>query len=84
MRGREVVDNGKEGEAMGQFGRVTAQSDLPGAREEAGAVRDLLRGHVPAADVVDLIDAKAADIVAALHRRPWRVLHLAGLSRLAA
>ncbi|MBL8306784.1 MAG: CHAT domain-containing protein [Rubrivivax sp.] len=56
----------------------TSFSDLPGAREEAGAVRDLLRSHVPAADVADLIDAKAADIVAALHRRPWRVLHLAG------
>lgn len=52
--------------------------DLPGAREEAGAVRDLLRSHVASADVVDLIDAQAADIVAALHRRPWRVLHLAG------
>ncbi len=52
--------------------------DLPGARTEAGAVRDLLRGHFPAGDVTDLIDAKAADIVAALHRQPWRVLHLAG------
>jgi len=52
--------------------------DLPGARSEAGAVRDLLRGHYATADVVDLIDAKSADIVAALHRKPWRVLHLAG------
>lgn len=52
--------------------------DLPGARNEAAAVRDLLRHPYPAANVVDLIDAKAPDIVAALHRRPWRVLHLAG------
>ncbi len=52
--------------------------DLPGARSEAASVRDLLRGHYAAADVADLIDAKAADIVAALHRKPWRVLHLAG------
>ncbi len=52
--------------------------DLPGARSEAGAVRDLLRRPYANANVVDLIDAKAPDIVAALHRRPWRVLHLAG------
>ena len=52
--------------------------DLPGARNEAGVVRDLLRTHYAASDVVDLIDAKTPDIVAALHRRPWRVLHLAG------
>ena len=52
--------------------------DLPGARSEAAAVRDLLRHPYSSANVVDLIDAKAPDIVAALHRRPWRVLHLAG------
>lgn len=52
--------------------------DLPGARAEAAAVRDLLRRYYPATNVVDLIDPQAADIVAALHQRPWRVLHLAG------
>ncbi len=52
--------------------------DLPGARNEAGVVRDLLRSQAAAADVVDLIDAKATAIVSALHRKSWRVLHLAG------
>jgi hypothetical protein len=56
----------------------TQYADLPGARDEAAQVRDLLRQHLLPADVSDLIDAKHSDIVAALHRRPWRVLHLAG------
>jgi CHAT domain len=56
----------------------TRYADLPGARDEAAKVRDQLRLHFLPADVSDLIDAKADTIIAALHRRPWRVLHLAG------
>lgn len=52
--------------------------DLPGARDEALAVRDLLRRQLAAEDVVDLVDAKADRIVGELHRRSWRMLHLAG------
>ncbi len=52
--------------------------DLEGARQEAGVVRDLLLRHYAAGNVVALIDAKAADIVSALHSKAWRVLHLAG------
>jgi uncharacterized protein YdeI (YjbR/CyaY-like superfamily) len=39
-RGREVVDAGKGNEAMGQFGRLTQASDLPGKRELARLVKD--------------------------------------------
>jgi uncharacterized protein YdeI (YjbR/CyaY-like superfamily) len=39
-RGREVVGAGKESEAMGQFGRLTKASDLPGKRELARLVKD--------------------------------------------
>jgi uncharacterized protein YdeI (YjbR/CyaY-like superfamily) len=39
-RGREVVDAGKGNEAMGQFGRLTQASDLPGKRELARIVKD--------------------------------------------
>jgi CHAT domain-containing protein len=52
--------------------------DLPGARDEATQVRDLLKVHLPADSVKDFIDAKAKNIVAALHRRSWRIVHLAG------
>jgi uncharacterized protein YdeI (YjbR/CyaY-like superfamily) len=31
--GRDAADRGKDNEAMGQFGRITATSDLPPARE---------------------------------------------------
>ncbi|MEO5732994.1 MAG: CHAT domain-containing protein [Rubrivivax sp.] len=53
--------------------------DLPGARSEAAAVRDALRARWATDDVVALIDALVAPIVAALHSKPWRVLHLAGM-----
>lgn len=32
-KGRDVVDSGKDDDAMGQFGRITARADLPGPRE---------------------------------------------------
>ncbi len=51
---------------------------LPGARAEAEAVRDKLLSRWAAHDVEALIDAEVAPIVAALHSKPWRVLHLAG------
>lgn len=38
-RGREVADQGKDGEAMGQFGRVTSLADLPPRRELVRAIR---------------------------------------------
>ena len=49
-RGREVADQGKAGEAMGQFGRITALADLPPRRELIGVVKK----------AVALIDAGAA------------------------
>ncbi|MFO1272011.1 MAG: CHAT domain-containing protein [Rubrivivax sp.] len=50
--------------------------DLPGARAEAGQVHRQLAGAK--AEVKALVDAKAPAIVAALHEKGWRVLHLAG------
>lgn len=54
----------------------TVFSDLPGARDEATRVAGLLgtRGF----ETEDCIDAKATSIVETLHKRPWRILHLAG------
>ncbi len=50
--------------------------DLPGARDEAQKVADLLgrRGF----RVRDCIDGNSDDIVDGLHRDAWRILHLAG------
>ncbi len=50
--------------------------DLPGAREEARLVSQLLleRGF----DVLDAIDAGGDTILHGLHRDAWRILHLAG------
>lgn len=50
--------------------------ELPGARAEAQAVGALARrARLP---LTEAIDAPAAEIVQALHARPWRLLHLAG------
>ena len=40
--GRSLVGDGKEGEAMGQFGRITKKSELPGKRELAGYVKQAM------------------------------------------
>lgn len=53
-----------------------AFSDLPGARREAEAVNTLFRGQ--GFDSLTLVDTGADDILAGLHSRPWKVLHLAG------
>ncbi len=50
--------------------------DLPGAREEAGRVQQVL--HKAGFDVADAIDASSSTIIERLHAKPWRVLHLAG------
>ncbi|WP_218511131.1 CHAT domain-containing protein [Variovorax sp. dw_308] len=53
---------------------------LKGAENEAAAVRDTLRAVFPTDEVLALIgpDAILKDIMPALHKRAWRVLHLAG------
>jgi hypothetical protein len=50
--------------------------DLPGAREEAGRVQQVLQKA--GFDVADAIDAGSSAIIDKLHAKPWRVLHLAG------
>jgi hypothetical protein len=50
--------------------------DLPGAREEAGRVQQVLQKA--GFDVADAIDASSSTIIDKLHTKPWRVLHLAG------
>lgn len=50
--------------------------DLPGAREEAGRVHQVLQKA--GFDVGDAIDASSSVIIDKLHAKPWRVLHLAG------
>ena len=50
--------------------------DLPGARQEAQKVANLLNSQHYFAQAC--IDEPADAILAGLHRRPWRILHLAG------
>jgi len=38
-RGRELADQGKNGEAMGQFGRITSLAELPPPREFKAVIR---------------------------------------------
>lgn len=74
----DVVDNGKEGEAMGQFGRITTQADLPGAREFHAIIKTAVAKT--AADIMNPPEAKRrsakplpdmpADLNAALARKP--------------
>ena len=40
--GRSIVGDGKDGEAMGQFGRITKKSELPGRRELAAYVKQAM------------------------------------------
>lgn len=51
-------------------------SELPGARDEARKVADLLAAE--RFEVIDCIDEKPDAIIENLHRKPWRILHLAG------
>lgn len=39
--GREVANRGKDGEAMGQFGRITRRSDLPSVAELKALAREV-------------------------------------------
>lgn len=50
--------------------------DLPGARQEAQAVAKLLNGR--GYQAMTCIDEKADAILSGLHKRAWRILHLAG------
>ena len=50
--GRDAVDTSKDGEAMGQFGRITSKADLPTARElkamiKAAALRNEAMAGAP-------------------------------------
>ena len=38
-KARDLADQGKSGEAMGQFGRIAALADLPPKRELVGIVK---------------------------------------------
>jgi CHAT domain-containing protein len=58
------------------LGGWQAFADLPGARQEARTVTELLRSS--GYRVNDCIDAKAGAIVDGLHQDSWRILHLAG------
>lgn len=51
---------------------------LPGARTEASAVRDLFQAAWGPEAVRLLLGPTVVDTMAALHAEPWRVLHLAG------
>jgi hypothetical protein len=53
-----------------------AFADLPGARDEALQVAEQLAAE--AYDVLDCIDQAATPIMEALHKKSWRILHLAG------
>ncbi len=50
--------------------------DLPGARQEAQKVVSVLNGK--GYHAMDSIDEKADAILSGLHRKAWRILHLAG------
>jgi hypothetical protein len=55
--------------------------DLPGAEKEAKVVADLLgagESERPKYEVTACIGKQAKDIVEGLHKKPWRILHLAG------
>ena len=60
----DVVDNGKEGEAMGQFGRITALADLPTAAAFKALVAELAAQRIAGAT------AKAAEKPAPKAKRP--------------
>jgi uncharacterized protein YdeI (YjbR/CyaY-like superfamily) len=47
-RGRSVVNTGREGEAMGQFGRIVAVADLPSPREFKVLVKAAAQARVRA------------------------------------
>ena len=53
-------------------------SPLPGARDEATAVRDALEAVFGSDSVSAVIGGTAREIVSGLHHKPWRILHLAG------
>ena len=51
-RGRNMTDSGREGEAMGQFGRIASLADLPSSREfkalvKAAAVQAAANAQAP-------------------------------------
>jgi uncharacterized protein YdeI (YjbR/CyaY-like superfamily) len=47
-RGRQVADQGKEDEAMGQFGRIASVADLPPRRELVRLIQRAATAPVPA------------------------------------
>jgi uncharacterized protein YdeI (YjbR/CyaY-like superfamily) len=77
-RGRDVVDTGKEGEAMGQFGRITTQADLPGAREFKALIKtavaktaaDIAAPPAPKPRTAKPLPEMPADLAAALSKKP--------------
>jgi uncharacterized protein YdeI (YjbR/CyaY-like superfamily) len=60
-RGREVADQGKNGEAMGQFGRIASPADLPSRRELVRLIRQAAAAaaSTPAAKAAPRKAAKA-------------------------
>jgi uncharacterized protein YdeI (YjbR/CyaY-like superfamily) len=73
-----VVDTGKEGEAMGQFGRIVTLADLPGAREFKALIKVAVaksEAEAAAPKVAKPRTAKPlpdmpADLAAALAKKP--------------
>ena len=70
-KGRDVADTGKEGEAMGQFGRIASKADLPTKAALKAMVKEALaRAHEPAAPVAKKpakpVPAMPADLAEAL------------------
>lgn len=77
-RGSEVVDTGRQGEAMGQFGRITQQADLPSAREfkaliQAAVAKNEAEAAAPKAAkprTAKPLPEMPADLAAALAKKP--------------
>jgi len=87
-RGRDVVDNGKEGEAMGQFGRIVTLADLPGAREFKALIKAAVaknEAEAAAPKVAKPRTAKPlpgmpADLASALAKKPKALKHYEALA----
>ena len=87
-RGRDVVDTGKEGEAMGQFGRIVTLADLPGAREFKALIKAAVaknEAEAAAPKVAKPRTAKPlpgmpADLASALAKKPKALKHYEALA----
>ena len=87
-KGREVADSGKQGQAMGQFGRIATPADLPGAREFKALVREAVQRSDAAAAapavkkprIAKPLPAMPADFGAALAANAKALAHYEAMS----